>query len=179
MLKIFRSIVLKQTKRVSLCFRGISASSYSHLNASFGLLTLVPSRYFATQKPHTSHISLLKNHHSYDGFSVSQFYIGCLSIYAYVISSGKDCFIVDPDNDVSVVEKFIKEHNFKVKGIFLSHYHADYVAGHHELMNKYHCKTYMGPVSKASENIVTLKDGELLKLGDATIKLIHTPGHTE
>ena len=73
----------------------------------------------------------------------------------------------------------IKSRNAELKGVFLSHYHADFVAGHYELEKKFNCKVYMGPTALESHKTTIAKDGEEFKIGGIRLKVIHTPGHTE
>ena len=75
--------------------------------------------------------------------------------------------------------ELIKERKKKLKGIFISHYHADYVSGQHELQKMFGGKIYMGPKSLPSETIHTMKDGEKIQLGGISLECLHTPGHTE
>lgn len=67
----------------------------------------------------------------------------------------------------------------KLKGIFISHYHADYLSGQHELQKKYQCKIYMGPRAIPTDTVVSLKDKETISLGKVKLECWHTPGHTE
>ena len=73
----------------------------------------------------------------------------------------------------------MKKRGKTLKGVFLTHYHADYIAGHLEIQKKYKCDIYMGPSALDSFNIKVLKDNEVIKLGNVTLRLLHTPGHTE
>lgn len=62
----------------------------------------------------------------------------------------------------------------------MTHYHADYIAGHLELKKKYNnCEIYIGPKGLPTHGIKVLKDGEDLKVGSVKLRTIHTPGHTE
>ena len=61
----------------------------------------------------------------------------------------------------------------------MTHYHADYIAGHFEIKKKYKCKIYMGPSALDSFDINVLSDNDTIKIGEVKLRLIHTPGHTE
>lgn len=112
---------------------------------------------------------------------MEQLLTGCLSLYSYYIESDGEALIIDPINEIHKYEEILKERKTKLKYICLTHFHADYVAGHLELQKKYKgCEIIMGPKSHVSAfNVKTLKDGDELKLGKVSVKLIHTPGHTE
>lgn len=73
----------------------------------------------------------------------------------------------------------MKKRGKTLKGVFLTHYHADYIAGHIEIQKKYNCNVYMGPTALDNFNIKVLKDNEEIKIGSIKLQLIHTPGHTE
>ena len=73
---------------------------------------------------------MLKSVYNGDGFYVEQMLVGCLAIYSYYIESNGQAWIIDPQNDVSKYNVLLKERNTKLKGVFLTHYHADYIAGH-------------------------------------------------
>jgi glyoxylase-like metal-dependent hydrolase (beta-lactamase superfamily II) len=76
---------------------------------------------------------------------------------------------VDPLFDVSEYNQLIKSRGKKLKGIFISHYHADYLSGQHELQKNHQCKIYMGPKSISTDTIVTMKDKEVIKLGNVSL----------
>jgi glyoxylase-like metal-dependent hydrolase (beta-lactamase superfamily II) len=87
--------------------------------------------------------------------------------------------LVDPLFTIQQYIDIIESRGKTLKGIFISHYHADYLSGQHELQKKYKCKIYMGPKSIASDTVVSMKDKESLKLGKVSLEMWHTPGHTE
>lgn len=86
---------------------------------------------------------------------------------------------MDPLFDISEYSSLIKSRGKTLKGIFISHYHADYLSGQNELAKLYKCKIYMGPKSIPTETVVTLNDKEAISLGKIKLECWHTPGHTE
>jgi hydroxyacylglutathione hydrolase len=74
--------------------------------------------------------NLFKSSYEGEGFYVEQMLVGCLAIYSYYVESNGEAFIIDPQNDISKYNEIMKDRKAKLKGVFLTHYHADYVAGH-------------------------------------------------
>ena len=111
---------------------------------------------FATDQ--TQHKNIVKSSYEASGYYVEQILTGCLAIYSYYIESGDECIIIDPLFDTNHYVELINSRGKKLKGIFISHYHADYVSGQYELQKKYGCKIYMGPTAIASDAVVPLKD---------------------
>ncbi len=77
------------------------------------------------------HKNAIKSNYEGPGFYVEQLFTGCLAIYSYYIESGNECFLVDPLFDISEYNEIIKSRGKTLKGIFISHYHADYLSGQH------------------------------------------------
>ena len=73
----------------------------------------------------------------------------------------------------------LQDRGITLKGVFLTHYHADFVAGHLNLRRKYGCDIYMGPMALEAFGIKSVRDSEMIKVGAINLKVIHTPGHTE
>ncbi|SFR66294.1 MULTISPECIES: MBL fold metallo-hydrolase [Maribacter] len=110
---------------------------------------------------------------------VEQIYTGCLAQGAYYIESNGEAAIIDPLREVEPYIKLAKERNAKIKYVFETHFHADFVSGHIDLAKKTGADIVYGPTSmKTTYNIIVGKDGEEFKLGNSKIRLIHTPGHT-
>ena len=109
---------------------------------------------------------------------IKQLYTNCLSEAAYFIVSGNEAAVVDPLRDVDAYLKLAEEHNAKIKYIFETHFHADFVSGHLELAQKTGAPIIYGPGAKASFKMQVAADNEEFLLGDIKIKAIHTPGHT-
>ena len=106
------------------------------------------------------HKNIIKSHYNGKGFYVEQLFNGCLAIYSYYIESGQDCFLVDPLFDVAQYVEIMKSRGKKLKGIFISHYHADYLSGQYQLAKTFKCKIYMGPQSVGADNVVNMHDKE-------------------
>ena len=106
-------------------------------------------------------------------------YTGCLAEAAYYIESNGEAAIIDPLRETEpYVLKAIKR-NAKIKYVFETHFHADFVSGHVDLANKTGASIVYGPTNlKTGFNAVISRDGQEFKIGNIVIKLIHTPGHT-
>lgn len=109
---------------------------------------------------------------------VQQLYTNCLSEAAYFIASEGEAAVIDPLRDVDVYLKMAEEKGVKIKYIFETHFHADFISGHLELAQKTGAPIIYGPKTEAGFKIYEAKDGEVFKLGKVEIKAIHTPGHT-
>jgi hydroxyacylglutathione hydrolase len=110
---------------------------------------------------------------------IEQIYTGCLAEAAYYIESNGEVAIIDPLREVEPYIQKAKENNAKIKYVFETHFHADFVSGHIDLAKKTDAVIVYGP-TKMETGFKALigEDGEEFKLGNITIKLIHTPGHT-
>lgn len=109
---------------------------------------------------------------------IQQIYTPCLSEAAYYIESNGEAAIIDPLRDVQPYLNLAKERNAKIKYVFETHFHADFVSGHLELQEKTNANIVYGPLAKASYPIIAAHDGELFQLGKCFIRVLHTPGHT-
>ena len=109
---------------------------------------------------------------------IEQIYTGCLAQGAYYIESNGEVAIIDPLRETQqYVDKATKE-NAKIKYIFETHFHADFVSGHVDLAKKTGAKIIYGPGAETDYDIHSAKDNEEFKLGNIIIKVLHTPGHT-
>ena len=109
---------------------------------------------------------------------IKQFYTSCLSEAAYYIESEKEVVIIDPLRDIESYLKLAEERNAKIKYIFETHFHADFVSGHIDLSKQTGAPIVYGPGAKTNYNIHNAHDGEILKVGNCSFEVIHTPGHT-
>lgn len=109
---------------------------------------------------------------------VEQLYTSCLSEAAYFICSAGEAAVVDPLRDTDAYLELADKHNAKIKYIFETHFHADFVSGHLELARKTGATIIYGPETKAGFDFYKAKDQEVFSLGALTIQVLHTPGHT-
>jgi glyoxylase-like metal-dependent hydrolase (beta-lactamase superfamily II)/rhodanese-related sulfurtransferase len=109
---------------------------------------------------------------------VQQLYTNCLSEAAYFISDGGEAAVIDPLRDIESYLKLAEEHSVKIKYIFETHFHADFVSGHLELSKATGAPIVYGPNTEAGFRFHLAKDGEVFKIGDVTLEVMHTPGHT-
>ena len=109
---------------------------------------------------------------------IKQFYTNCLSEAAYYIESEGEVAIIDPLRDIDAYLELAAERNAKIKYIFETHFHADFVSGHLDLSKQTGAPIIYGPNAKTQYRIHSAKDGEILPLGKLSIEVIHTPGHT-
>ncbi|MDF9798815.1 hydroxyacylglutathione hydrolase [Catalinimonas alkaloidigena] len=109
---------------------------------------------------------------------IEQIYTGCLAQGAYYIESAGEAAIVDPLRESEPYIKKAEKEGAKVKYIFETHFHADFVSGHVDLAAKTGATIVYGPNAKTEYDIHEAKDGEIFELGKVKIKVLHTPGHT-
>ena len=109
---------------------------------------------------------------------IEQIYTGCLAQGAYYIESNGEAAIIDPLRETAPYTKRAERDNANIKYIFETHFHADFVSGHIELAEKTGGTIVYGPNANCQFSCYEAKDGEVFKLGNVTIKALHTPGHT-
>ena len=109
---------------------------------------------------------------------VEQIYTKCLSQGSYYIESNNEVAIIDPLREVDVYISKAKTSNSKIKYIFETHIHADFISGHLNLAKKSGAEIVYGPKAETSFENIVAKDYQEFKIGDITIVAIHTPGHT-
>jgi hydroxyacylglutathione hydrolase len=109
---------------------------------------------------------------------VEQLYTQCLAEAAYYIESKGEAAIIDPLREVQPYLDLAKENGTKIKYVFETHFHADFVSGHIDLAAKTGAQIVYGPTAQPNFEAIVAKDGEEFKVGDLTIKVLHTPGHT-
>lgn len=113
-----------------------------------------------------------------ENMKIEQIYTGCLSQGAYYIESNGEVAIIDPLRETKPYLERSEKDNAKVKYIFETHFHADFVSGHLTLAQQTGADIVFGPLANPSFKSVLATDGEVFKLGNITITAIHTPGHT-
>ncbi|WP_443944520.1 MBL fold metallo-hydrolase [Pedobacter sp. AW1-32] len=109
---------------------------------------------------------------------IEQIYTGCLAEAAYYIESNGEAAIIDPLREVDTYLKRAAKANAKIKYIFETHFHADFVSGHVDLSEKSGATIVYGPTAKTEFQSHIAHDGEQFKIGALTITALHTPGHT-
>ncbi len=109
---------------------------------------------------------------------IEQIYTGCLAQGAYYITSNGEAAIIDPLRETAPYMERLQKDNVKLKYIFETHFHADFVSGHVDLSKKTGAFIVYGPNAVCEFDCISAKDDEELKIGDITIKVLHTPGHT-
>src|ERR1700686_884070 len=107
-----------------------------------------------------------------------QFYLTCLAHASYIIGSEGEAAVIDPQRDVDIYLKAADEQNLKIRHIFETHLHADFVSGHKELAARTGAKIYIGAQANAEFPHVPLTDGFEVKMGAVRIRALETPGHT-
>ncbi len=109
-----------------------------------------------------------------------QFYLPCLAHASYMIGDEETgtAAVVDPQRDTDQYIAFAAEHGLKIKHVFLTHLHADFVAGHLELRDHAGATIYLGAAAKAAYEFTALRDGDILEFGRVRLKMLETPGHT-
>ncbi|MBI3220338.1 MAG: MBL fold metallo-hydrolase [Bacteroidetes bacterium] len=109
---------------------------------------------------------------------IEQLYTNCLAEAAYYIESEGEAAIIDPIRETEPYTELAKRRNAKIKYIFETHFHADFVSGHIDLSKKVNAPIVYGPMAETNYDIISAKDGQEFKLGKLTLRVLHTPGHT-
>jgi len=109
-----------------------------------------------------------------------QFYLPCLAHASYIIGDEATgtAAVIDPQRDTDQYLQFAAEHSLKIQHVFLTHFHADFLAGHLELRDRVGAKIYLGASAKAKYAFTPLRDGDILEFGRVRLKILETPGHT-
>jgi len=110
---------------------------------------------------------------------IEQIYTGCLAQGAYFIESNGEAAVIDPLRETTPYLERAEKDNVKIKYVFETHFHADFVSGHIDLSKKANAPIVYGPTTaNLGFDAIIATDGQEFKLGNVTIKVIHTPGHT-
>jgi len=110
--------------------------------------------------------------------TTEQIYTGCLAQGAYYIESEGEAVIIDPLREVDQYIKKAEQNGAKIKYIFETHFHADFVSGHLDLANKTGASIVYGPNAEPGFAAIVAKHGQVFKVGAVTFEVLHTPGHT-
>jgi hydroxyacylglutathione hydrolase len=109
---------------------------------------------------------------------IEQIYTGCLAQGAYYITSNGEAAIIDPLREIQPYLDRAEKDGVKIKYIFETHFHADFVSGHIDLSKATGAPIVYGPTAQPEFDALIASDGQEFRLGDITIKALHTPGHT-
>jgi hydroxyacylglutathione hydrolase len=110
---------------------------------------------------------------------IQQLYTKCLAEAAYYIESNGEAAVIDPLRDVEPYLQLAKNRGASIKYVFETHFHADFVSGHMDLSRETGASIVIGPTeAKVGYPAIIGRDGQLFHIGDITLKLLHTPGHT-
>jgi len=109
---------------------------------------------------------------------IKQLYTSCLSEAAYYIEDNGEAAVIDPLRDIDVYLQLANERGARIKYIFETHFHADFVSGHLDLGQATGAPIVYGPGTVTKFPVHVAKDGETFKVGNLTIEVLHTPGHT-
>jgi len=109
-----------------------------------------------------------------------QFYLSCLAHASYLIGDEQTgtAAVVDPQRDVDRYLAFAEEHHLRIAYVFLTHFHADFLAGHLELRDRSQAAIYLGAAATAEYAFTPLKDGDRVEFGRVRLQALETPGHT-
>ena len=109
---------------------------------------------------------------------IEQIYTGCLAQGAYYITSNGEAAIIDPLRETQPYLARLTNDGVTLKYIFETHFHADFVSGHLDLSKQTGAAIVFGPTAETQFEFVSARDGQEFKVGNITIKALHTPGHT-
>ena len=109
---------------------------------------------------------------------VEQIYTSCLSQASYYIESNGEAAVIAPSRETNHFIEKAKKSNSKIKFIFQTHFHADFVSGHLTLSRKTKSPIVYGPNADPKYDAIIASDGDIFEIGKIKIKVIHTPGHT-
>src|SRR5688572_29192191 len=109
---------------------------------------------------------------------IEQLYTNCLAEAAYYIESEGEAAIIDPLRETEPYIELAKKRGARIRYIFETHFHADFVSGHIDLSRKVNAPIVYGPNADTAYSVHNAGDGEIFRLGKVSIKVLHTPGHT-
>src|SRR5262252_8088777 len=111
---------------------------------------------------------------------LKQFYLGCLAHASYLIGDEAThaAVVVDPQRDIDQYLTYAGEHGLVIRHVVLTHFHADFLAGHLELRDRTGARIYLGAAARAEYEFTALHDGDRIDLGQVRLVALETPGHT-
>ncbi len=109
---------------------------------------------------------------------IEQLYTNCLAEAAYYIESNGEAAIIDPLRETEPYLELASRRGTRIKYVFETHFHADFVSGHIDLSRKANAPIVYGPLANTNYEVINAKDGQEFKIGALTLRVLHTPGHT-
>lgn len=111
---------------------------------------------------------------------IQQYYLACLSHASYMITDEKTktAAVIDPQRDIGQYLADAQAGGFTIRHVFLTHFHADFIAGHIELRDRAGATIYLGRRAQAEFSCISMKDGDVVEFGDVKLEIMETPGHT-
>lgn len=115
----------------------------------------------------------------FDGGQLVQFHLGVLSAYSYLLSSCDAGFLIDPGRELGSYERYIFDHNIRLCGVFLTHMHSDFVAGHIEAGERFNVPVFVGRSADAGFQHITVEDDSSFSLGRLKLHFFSAAGHAD
>src|SRR5271163_2494269 len=111
---------------------------------------------------------------------LKQYYLGCLAHASYLIGdeASSTAIIIDPQRDIQQYLADAEKFGLQIRSVFLTHFHADFIAGHLELRDSCGATIYLGSPAEAEYPFVRIKDGDTLNFPGLRLQVLETPGHT-
>ncbi|WP_152049638.1 MBL fold metallo-hydrolase [Tautonia marina] len=111
---------------------------------------------------------------------IEQYYLGCLAHASYMIVDERTgiAAVVDPQRDIDQYVRDAEANGWSIRYVFLTHFHADFLAGHIELRDRTGAHIYLGSRAEAEYDFTPVKDGDVVEFGDVRLEILETPGHT-
>jgi glyoxylase-like metal-dependent hydrolase (beta-lactamase superfamily II)/rhodanese-related sulfurtransferase len=111
---------------------------------------------------------------------LKQFYLNCLAHASYLVGDEQShtAAVVDPQRDIDQYLALAAEHDLRIAHVFLTHFHADFIAGHLELRDRTGATIYLGAAAQAEYRFTPLHDGDVVEFGRVRLQALETPGHT-
>src|SRR5688572_25847413 len=109
-----------------------------------------------------------------------QFYLNCLAHASYLVGDEqtRTAAVVDPQRDVDQYVAFAAEHGLRIAHVFLTHFHADFIAGHLELRDRTGATIHLGAAARAEYPFEAMHEGDAVEFGRVRLEVLETPGHT-
>jgi glyoxylase-like metal-dependent hydrolase (beta-lactamase superfamily II)/rhodanese-related sulfurtransferase len=136
------------------------------------------SKVTVRQHKPTEHCTSINQNKKPHTMIIEQIYTGCLAQGAYYIESNGEAVVIDPLREVEPYIQKASKNGAKIKFVLETHFHADFVSGHVDLSKKTGAPIVYGPTAKPGFEALIATDGQEFKVGELTIKVLHTPGHT-